>query len=215
MKKLILLALLFNFIFPYNININTNLQDSKLIDKDKWEFSSLLIYQDVFGRKEKFLFGSPNIQIIKGLNEKYNLRFGFEQRKVYSLINYNIGLKYKLRHLVDAYRAFYLPITLTQHHRKKSYLKSDNLIQIEPTYLISYDYYDYSIDTSVKAFIPINSSDVDIQLGGSLGFTMSINSSKWIIRSEISFDNISGIFTDPDVGLWTSSKFNIGLSIIN
>ena len=216
MKKLLLVFIILDFTFPYNLNVNSNLQDGKLIDKYKLEFTSLIGYRSVptfgsFLRLNKNInWGLHGIHIAIGISEKYNLRFGVENRDFgMTNIDYlSFGIKYQL---TRSQSSIYLPITLSKYNFEWMDYQTEirRLIQLEPTYLYTYDLF-YA---SSKAYIPINNSNIEIQLGGSLGVGISLNPSKWIIRSEISVDNYSGIFTEENVDIFDSFKFNIGLSI--
>ena len=210
MKKLLLTALV--LIVGCAPITFSNLQSAKMISKGKFEYTpsfSSSIHTKSFG-----------LQTSYGLNNKYNFRLRLERIMIdfdefesdssnfidMSIFNFkanithlSFGIKYQL---LKNKSAIYLPISLT-----KNDINSDIIKQIEPTYIHSFTLGKYfEFNPSIKALIPLDSDSKDYLLAYNLGFGISPNLSKWVIRPEV------GILSSPseEGGL---PHMSIGLSI--
>ena len=209
MKKLLLIALLIVGCAPITFS---NLQSAKMVRKGQLEYTpsfSSSMHTNSFG-----------LQTSYGLNNKYNVRLrlerilidfdGFESDSSnfidMSIFNFktnithlSFGIKYQL---LKNKSAIYLPISLT-----KNDINSDIIKQIEPTYIHSFTLGKYfEFNPSIKALIPLDSDSKDYLLAYNLGFGISPNLSKWVIRPEV------GMLSSPfeEGGL---PHVSIGLSI--
>ena len=209
MKKLLLIVLLIVGCVPITFS---NLQSAKMIRKGKFEYTpsfSSSINTNSFG-----------LQTAYGLNNKYNFRLRLERIIIdfdefesdssnfidMSTFNFkanithlSFGVKYQL---LKNKSAIYLPISLTMND-----INSDIIKQIEPTYIHSFTLGKYfEFNPSIKALIPLDSDSKDYLLAYNLGFGISPNLSKWVIRPEV------GMLSSPfeEGGL---PHVSIGLSI--
>ena len=116
-----------------------------------------------------------------------------------NITHLSFGVKYQL---LENKSAIYFPISLTIND-----INSEIIKQIEPTYLHSFTLGKYfEFNPSIKALIPLDSNFKDYLLAYNLGFGISSNLSKWVIR--------------PEVGILSSSSeegglphMSIGLSV--
>ncbi len=205
MKKLFIILLLIVGCAPLTIS---NIQSAKIVDKGKVEFTP-----SVSTTLNTFNLG---VQTAYGLNRKSNLRFRLERIFIdacdrddnceNSLINYkfnlthlSFGLKYQL---IRNKSAIYLPISFTIGDENADILKL-----IEPTFIYSNG---DEVTTSIKVLYPISSISItelkNALLAINIGFGLSNNYDKWIIR--------------PELGLVTTLSFqgaipifSLGLSI--
>lgn len=205
MKKLFIILLLIVGCAPLTIS---NIQSAKIVDKGKVEFTP-----SVSTTLNTFNLG---VQTAYGLNRKSNLRFRLERIFIVacdrddncenSLINYkfnlthlSFGLKYQL---IRNKSAIYLPISFTIGDENADILKL-----IEPTFIYSNG---DEVTTSIKVLYPISSISItelkNALLAINIGFGLSNNYDKWIIR--------------PELGLVTTLSFqgaipifSLGLSI--
>ena len=194
MKKLLLIGLVIVGCMPITFS---NLQSAKMIRKGKFEYTpsfSSSINTNSFG-----------LQTAYGLNNKYNFRFRLERIIIdfdefesdssnlidMSTFNFkanithlSFGVKYKL---LENKSAIYFPISLTIND-----INSEIIKQIEPTYLHSFTLGKYfEFNPSIKVLIPLDSDSKDYLLAYNLGFGISSNLSKWVIRTEV------GILSSP------------------
>ena len=174
----------------------SNLQSAKMTRKGKFEFTpsfSTSINTNSFG-----------LQTSYGLNNKYNFRLRLERIMIdfdefesdssnfidMSIFNFkanithlSFGIKYQL---LKNKSAIYIPISFTKIDNDSEIIK-----QIEPTYIHTFSFKYLEINPSIKALIPLDSNTKDYLLAYNLGFGISSNLSKWVIRSEV------GILTSP------------------
>ena len=193
MKKLLIIALLIVGCAPITFS---NLQSAKMTRKGKFEFTpsfSTSINTNSFG-----------LQTSYGLNNKYNFRLRLERIMIdfdefesdssnfidMSIFNFkanithlSFGIKYQL---LKNKSAIYIPISLTKIDNDSEIIK-----QIEPTYIHTFSFKYLEINPSIKALIPLDSNTKDYLLAYNLGFGISSNLSKWVIRPEV------GILTSP------------------
>ena len=190
MKKLLLIALLIVGCAPITFS---NLQSAKMVRKGKLEYTpsfSSSINTNSFG-----------LQTAYGLNNKYNFRLRLERIIIdfdefesdssnfidMSTFNFkanithlSFGIKYQL---LKNKSAIYFPISLTIND-----INSEIIKQIEPTYLHSFTLGKYfEFNPSIKALIPLDSNFKDFLLAYNLGFGISSNLSKWVIRPEVGY----------------------------
>ena len=193
MKKLLIIALLIVGCAPITFS---NLQSAKMTRKGKFEFTpsfSTSINTNSFG-----------LQTSYGLNNKYNFRLRLERIMIdfdefesdssnfidMSIFNFkanithlSFGIKYQL---LKNKSAIYIPISFTKIDNDSEIIK-----QIEPTYIHTFSFKYLEINPSIKALIPLDSNTKDYLLAYNLGFGISSNLSKWVIRPEV------GILTSP------------------
>ena len=193
MKKLLIIALLIVGCAPITFS---NLQSAKMTRKGKFEFTpsfSTSINTNSFG-----------LQTSYGLNNKYNFRLRLERIMIdfdefesdssnfidMSIFNFkanithlSFGIKYKL---LKNKSAIYIPISFTKIDNDSEIIK-----QIEPTYIHTFSFKYLEINPSIKALIPLESNTKNYLLAYNLGFGISSNLSKWVIRPEV------GILTSP------------------
>ena len=174
----------------------SNLQSAKMTRKGKFEFTpsfSTSINTNSFG-----------LQTSYGLNNKYNFRLRLERIMIdfddfesdssnfidMSIFNFkanithlSFGIKYQL---LKNKSAIYIPISFTKIDNDSEIIK-----QIEPTYIHTFSFKYLEINPSIKALIPLDSNTKDYLLAYNLGFGISSNLSKWVIRPEV------GILTSP------------------
>ena len=174
----------------------SNLQSAKMTRKGKFEFTpsfSTSINTNSFG-----------LQTSYGLNNKYNFRLRLERIMIdfdefesgssnfidMSIFNFkanithlSFGIKYQL---LKNKSAIYIPISFTKIDNDSEIIK-----QIEPTYIHTFSFKYLGINPSIKALIPLDSNTKDYLLAYNLGFGISSNLSKWVIRPEV------GILTSP------------------
>ena len=194
MKKLILLSIL--FIVGCAPITFSNLQSAKMTRKGKFEFTpsfSTSINTNSFG-----------LQTSYGLNNKYNFRLRLERIMIdfdefesgssnfidmsifnskANITHLSFGIKYQL---LKNKSAIYIPISFTKIDNDSEIIK-----QIEPTYIHTFSFKNFEINPSIKALIPLDSNTKDYLLAYNLGFGISSNLSKWVIRPEV------GILTSP------------------
>ena len=193
MKKLLIIALLIVGCAPITFS---NLQSAKMTRKGKFEFTpsfSTSINTNSFG-----------LQTSYGLNNKYNFRLRLERIMIdfdefesdssnfidMSIFNFNANmthLSFGIKHqLLENKSAIYIPISFTKIDNDSEIIK-----QIEPTYIHTFSFKYLEINPSIKALIPLDSNTKDYLLAYNLGFGISSNLSKWVIRPEV------GILTSP------------------
>ena len=189
----------------------SNLQSAKMTRKGKFEFTpsfSTSINTNSFG-----------LQTSYGLNNKYNFRLRLERIMIdfdefesdssnfidMSIFNFkanithlSFGIKYQL---LKNKSAIYIPISFTKIDNDIEIIK-----QIEPTYIHTFSFKYLEINPSIKALIPLDSNTKDYLLAYNLGFGISSNLSKWVIRHEV------GILTSPLEG-GGIPHMSIGLSL--
>ena len=190
----------------------SNLQSAKMVRKGKLEYTpsfSSSMHTNSFG-----------LQTSYGLNNKYNFRLRLERIMIdfdefesdssnfidMSIFNFkanithlSFGLKYQL---LKNKSAIYIPISFTKIDNDSEIIK-----QIEPTYIHSFTLGKYfEFNPSIKALIPLDSDTKDYLLAYNLGFGISSNLSKWVIRPEV------GILSSPSEG-GSLPHMSIGLSI--
>ena len=186
----------------------SNIQSAKMLEKGKFEFTPSV--------STTFNTFNLGVQTAYGLNRKSNLRFRLERIFIdlcdrddncdNSFINYKLnlthlsfGLKYPLKRNESA---IYLPISFTKGDESTDILKL-----IEPTFIYSNG---NEVTTSIKVLYPISSISItelkNALLAINIGFGLSNNYDKWIIR--------------PELGLVTTLSFqgavpifSLGLSI--
>ena len=187
MKKLLLIILLIIGCAPITFS---NLQSAKMVRKGKLEYTpsfSSSMHTNSFG-----------LQTSYGLNNKYNVRLrlerilidfdGFESDSSnfidMSIFNFkanithlSFGIKYQL---LKNKSAIYIPISFTKIDNDSEIIK-----QIEPTYIHTFSFKYLEINPSIKALIPLDSNTKDYLLAYNLGFGISSNLSKWVIRPEV------------------------------
>ena len=208
MKKLLIIALLIVGCAPITFS---NLQSAKMTRKGKFEFTpsfSTSINTNSFG-----------LQTSYGLNNKYNFRLRLERIMIdfdefesgssnfidMSIFNFkanithlSFGIKYQL---LKNKSAIYIPISFTKIDNNSEIIK-----QIEPTYIHTFSFKYLEINPSIKALIPLDSNTKDYLLAYNLGFGISSNLSKWVIRPEM------GILSSPLEG-GGIPHMSIGLSL--
>ena len=209
MKKLMLLTLLIVGCAPITFS---NLQSAKMAHKGKLEFTP----------SGSASFNTYNIgfQTAYGLNNKYNFRLRLERIIIdfdefesdssnfidmskfnfkANITHLSFGLKFQL---IRNKSAIYFPLSFTKADG------SNKVIQklFEPTYIHTFSLINLEINPSIKALIPLDSDTKDYLFVYNLGFGISSNLSKWVIRPEV------GILSSPfeEGGL---PHMSIGLSI--
>ena len=205
MKKLLIIALLFVGCAPVTFS---NLQSAKMTRKGKLEFTSSATasiytynigFQTSYGwnyksnlrlRLERTMldfvdYAKPyedNITPYESdsLNFNYQSRFNFKAKHTHL----SFGIKYQL---IRNKSAIYLPLSFT-----KADGSNKNILKLfEPTYIHTFSLKNLEINPSIKALIPLDSKIKDYLLAYNLGFGISSNLSKWVIRTEV------GILSSP------------------
>ena len=115
-----------------------------------------------------------------------------------NITHLSFGIKYQL---LKNKSAIYIPISFTKIDNDSEIIK-----QIEPTYIHTFSLKNLEINPSIKALIPLDSKIKDYLLAYNLGFGISSNLSKWVIRPEV------GILSSPSEG-GSLPHMSIGLSI--
>ena len=182
-KKLLLIVLLIVGCAPITFS---NLQSAKMTRKGKLEFTS-----STSASLNTFNIG---FQTSYGWNYKSNLRLRLE-RIMIDFDDYTTPLEsdrfnFKAKHthlsfgikyqLIRNKSVIYLPLSFTKADGSNNILKL-----FEPTYIHTFSLKGLEINPSIKALIPINPEAKDYLLAVNLGFGMSNDFTKYVIRPEL------------------------------
>jgi len=210
----------------------SNLQSAKMTRKGKFEFTpsfSTSINTNSFGLqtsyglnyKYNFRLRLERIMIERIMTDFDEFESGssnFIDMSIFNLkaniTHLSFGIKYKL---LKNKSAIYIPISFTKIDNDSEIIK-----QIEPTYIHTFSFKYLEINPSIKALIPLDSNTKDYLLAYklipldsntkdyllayNLGFGISSNLSKWVIRPEV------GILTSP-LREGSIPHMSIGLSL--
>ena len=128
------------------------------------------------------------------LNFNYPSRFNNFQE---NLTHLSFGIKYQL---IRNKSAIYLPLSFT-----KADGSNKNILKLfEPTYIHTFSLKALEINPSIKALIPISQDAKDYMLAVNLGFGMSNDFTKYVIRPELgllSSSNLQGGIPHMSIGL--------------
>ena len=211
MKKLLIIALLFVGCAPITFS---NLQSAKMTRKGKLEFTS--------SASASIYTYNIGFQTSYGLNYKSNLRLRLERIMIdfdaYATpyesdslnFNYQSRFNFKAKHthlsfgikyqLIRNKSAIYLPLSFT-----KSDGSNKNILKLfEPTYIHTFSLKALEINPSIKALIPISQDAKDYMLAVNLGFGMSNDFTKYVIRPELGLlspSNLQGGIPHMSIGL--------------
>ena len=164
----------------------SNLQSAKMTRKGKLEFTS-----STSASLNTFNIG---FQTSYGWNYKSNLRLRLERIMIdfddyttpFESDRFNFkakhthlsfGIKYQL---IRNKSVIYLPLSFTKADGSNNILKL-----FEPTYIHTFSLKGLEINPSIKALIPINPEAKDYLLAVNLGFGMSNDFTKYVIRPEL------------------------------
>ena len=128
------------------------------------------------------------------LNFNYPLRFNNFQE---NLTHLSFGIKYQL---IRNKSAIYLPLSFT-----KADGSNKNILKLfEPTYIYTFSLKGLEINPSIKPLIPISPDAKDYMLAVNLGFGMSNDFTKYVIRPELGLlspSNLQGGIPHMSIGL--------------
>ena len=192
----------------------SNLQSAKMTRKGKLEFTS----------SASASLNTYNIgfQTSYGLNYKSNLRLRLERIMIdfdaYATpydsdslkFNYLSRFNFKAKHthlsfgikyqLIRNKSAIYLPLSFT-----KADGSNKNILKLfEPTYIHTFSLKGLEINPSIKVLIPISPDAKDYMLAVNLGFGMSNDFTKYVIRPELGLlspSNLQGGIPHMSIGL--------------
>ena len=194
----------------------SNLQSAKMVRKGKLEFTP-----SISASLNTFNIG---FQTSYGSNYKSNLRLRLERIMIdfdnyktpyetdslnfsdlpslfnnfqANLTHLSFGIKYQL---IRNKSAIYLPLSFT-----KADGSNRNILKLfEPTYIHTFSLKALEINPSIKALIPISQDAKDYMLAVNLGFGMSNDFTKYVIRPELGLlspSNLQGGIPHMSIGL--------------
>ena len=192
----------------------SNLQSAKMTRKGKLDFTSSasaslntynIGFQTSYGlnyksnlrlRLERIMIDFDDYETpaeSNSLNFNYLTRFNFKAKHTHL----SFGIKYQL---IRNKSAIYLPLSFT-----KADGSNKNILKLfEPTYIHTFSLKGLEINPSIKALIPISPDAKDYMLAVNLGFGMSNDFTKYVIRPELGLlspSNLQGGIPHMSIGL--------------